>query len=288
MRIALTINGKAVTAEVERARASRTTCAKARTSRERISAASTASAARAPSRSTARRRARASRSPWRAKGSSVRTIEGFDDDPVMERLRQAFTAEHALQCGYCTPGMLMTCARYRHAPPRRRRSAHPPRALWQSVPLHRLRRDRERHPGRAEKSRLVRCEVLPHRGQLRSPDSVPRHFDELRVVHPRLVAVAGLRGGLCGAVEAAVAVRLAGLRLLVRRRARRRDGSPPSACRRRARARAACARGERDFSFASSMSAAARIRSRPAARLPFANSTQPCVVRRCTSVSVIQ
>ena len=41
-------------------------------------------------------------------GASVRTIEGFDDDPVMEELRQAFTAEHALQCGYCTPGMLVT------------------------------------------------------------------------------------------------------------------------------------------------------------------------------------
>ena len=41
-------------------------------------------------------------------GASVRTIEGFDDDSVMEQLREAFTAEHALQCGYCTPGMLMT------------------------------------------------------------------------------------------------------------------------------------------------------------------------------------
>jgi carbon-monoxide dehydrogenase small subunit len=41
-------------------------------------------------------------------GASVRTIEGFDDDPVMEQLRAAFTAEHALQCGYCTPGMLIT------------------------------------------------------------------------------------------------------------------------------------------------------------------------------------
>ena len=41
-------------------------------------------------------------------GASVRTIEGFNDDAVMEELRQAFTAEHALQCGYCTPGMLMT------------------------------------------------------------------------------------------------------------------------------------------------------------------------------------
>jgi aerobic carbon-monoxide dehydrogenase small subunit len=41
-------------------------------------------------------------------GASVRTIEGFGADPVMEQLREAFTAEHALQCGYCTPGMLVT------------------------------------------------------------------------------------------------------------------------------------------------------------------------------------
>jgi carbon-monoxide dehydrogenase small subunit len=38
----------------------------------------------------------------------VRTIEGYGDDPWMERLRAAFTREHALQCGYCTPGMLAT------------------------------------------------------------------------------------------------------------------------------------------------------------------------------------
>ena len=41
-------------------------------------------------------------------GAHVRTIEGFDDDPVMAALREAFSAEHALQCGYCTPGMLIT------------------------------------------------------------------------------------------------------------------------------------------------------------------------------------
>jgi carbon-monoxide dehydrogenase small subunit len=41
-------------------------------------------------------------------GASVRTIEDFEDDPIMAALRDAFTAEHALQCGYCTPGMLVT------------------------------------------------------------------------------------------------------------------------------------------------------------------------------------
>jgi len=41
-------------------------------------------------------------------GAEVRTIEGLVDDPIMSHLREAFAAEHALQCGYCTPGMLVT------------------------------------------------------------------------------------------------------------------------------------------------------------------------------------
>ncbi len=41
-------------------------------------------------------------------GAEIATIEGFDDDPLMARLRAAFSREHALQCGYCTPGMLIT------------------------------------------------------------------------------------------------------------------------------------------------------------------------------------
>ncbi len=44
----------------------------------------------------------------RCEGAQVRTIEGFDDDAVMQHLRSAFSAEHALQCGFCTPGMLIT------------------------------------------------------------------------------------------------------------------------------------------------------------------------------------
>ena len=41
-------------------------------------------------------------------GSSVRTVEGFDDDPTMQELREAFSTHHGLQCGFCTPGMLIT------------------------------------------------------------------------------------------------------------------------------------------------------------------------------------
>lgn len=41
-------------------------------------------------------------------GRDVKSIEGLDHDPIVSALRTAFTAEHALQCGYCTPGMLVT------------------------------------------------------------------------------------------------------------------------------------------------------------------------------------
>ena len=41
-------------------------------------------------------------------GSRVTTIEGLDDDEIATELRAAFTREHALQCGYCTPGMLIS------------------------------------------------------------------------------------------------------------------------------------------------------------------------------------
>jgi len=41
-------------------------------------------------------------------GAAVTTIEGLDDDEITSELRAAFTREHALQCGYCTPGMLVS------------------------------------------------------------------------------------------------------------------------------------------------------------------------------------
>jgi carbon-monoxide dehydrogenase small subunit len=40
-------------------------------------------------------------------GLAVETIEGFEDDALMQQLREAFSREHGLQCGFCTPGMLI-------------------------------------------------------------------------------------------------------------------------------------------------------------------------------------
>jgi carbon-monoxide dehydrogenase small subunit len=41
-------------------------------------------------------------------GAEVTTLEGLEDDAVIAALRRSFSQEHGLQCGYCTPGMLMT------------------------------------------------------------------------------------------------------------------------------------------------------------------------------------
>ena len=43
-----------------------------------------------------------------AAGSNVRTIEGLGGADDMHPLQQAFWEKHGLQCGFCTPGMLMT------------------------------------------------------------------------------------------------------------------------------------------------------------------------------------
>ncbi len=41
-------------------------------------------------------------------GAQITTIEGLDDDEIAAELRDAFKREHALQCGYCTPGMIVS------------------------------------------------------------------------------------------------------------------------------------------------------------------------------------
>jgi carbon-monoxide dehydrogenase small subunit len=43
-----------------------------------------------------------------ADGASIETIEGLAQDGELSVLQQAFSDHHGLQCGYCTPGMLMS------------------------------------------------------------------------------------------------------------------------------------------------------------------------------------
>ena len=43
-----------------------------------------------------------------ADGATIETVEGLADGDQLSPLQQAFSDHHALQCGYCTPGMLMS------------------------------------------------------------------------------------------------------------------------------------------------------------------------------------
>jgi carbon-monoxide dehydrogenase small subunit len=43
-----------------------------------------------------------------ASGKEVRTVEGLERDGVLDPVQQGFTECHGLQCGFCTPGMMMT------------------------------------------------------------------------------------------------------------------------------------------------------------------------------------
>ena len=45
-----------------------------------------------------------------ADGSEVKTIEGMADNGTLHPLQEGFREEHGLQCGFCTPGMIMTSA----------------------------------------------------------------------------------------------------------------------------------------------------------------------------------
>ena len=45
-----------------------------------------------------------------ADGASITTIEGMGDEDNLHPLQEAFWNDHGLQCGYCTPGMIMAAA----------------------------------------------------------------------------------------------------------------------------------------------------------------------------------
>jgi aerobic carbon-monoxide dehydrogenase small subunit len=52
-----------------------------------------------------------------ADGASIETVEGLAEDGELTALQQSFSDHHALQCGYCTPGMLMSATALLRANP---------------------------------------------------------------------------------------------------------------------------------------------------------------------------
>jgi carbon-monoxide dehydrogenase small subunit len=83
-------------------------------------------------------------------GKSVRTIEGEMRDGKPSELQDAFAKRHAVQCGFCTPGVVMSARALIERNPKRRRNQGRPRR--QLLPLHWIRAD---HRSRARSDRAT-------------------------------------------------------------------------------------------------------------------------------------
>ncbi len=53
-----------------------------------------------------------------ADGREVRTVEGLEEDGKLHPVQEGFVQEHGLQCGFCTPGMMMTAVAFLARNPR--------------------------------------------------------------------------------------------------------------------------------------------------------------------------
>ena len=83
-----------------------------------------------------------------ADGQDVKTIEAVADGETLHPMQQAFKDNHGLQCGFCTPGMIMAALDIVRRIPRPQRAAGSRRARRQHVSLHRLSQHRQVDPRR--------------------------------------------------------------------------------------------------------------------------------------------
>ena len=95
-----------------------------------------------------------------ADGAEVTTIEGLATNGQLHPVQEAFRECHGLQCGFCTPGMIMQSVDLLNNNPHPERGGDPARARGQPVPLHRLPQHRQ---GRAvrRRARAVATEEAP-------------------------------------------------------------------------------------------------------------------------------
>ena len=96
-------------------------------------------------------------------GAAVRTLEGGGE--LLGRLQQAFTQSDAFQCGFCTPGQLMSAVALLERDPAPTREAVRDRHEREPLPLRRVREHRGGRPGRGRRRRL-----MPLAGQDRGGD----------------------------------------------------------------------------------------------------------------------
>ena len=77
-------------------------------------------------------------------GREVTTVEGLGSAAEPHPLQRNIVAEGGVQCGFCTPGMLISADRAAGPEPAAERGRDPHRARRQPLPLHRLPEDRAR------------------------------------------------------------------------------------------------------------------------------------------------
>ena len=77
-----------------------------------------------------------------AEGHEIRTVESLETDGKLDPVQEGFYEKHALQCGFCTPGMLMTARGAAGREPRPDRGGDPHRDLRRHLPLHGLQEHR--------------------------------------------------------------------------------------------------------------------------------------------------
>ena len=90
-----------------------------------------------------------------ADGSQVVTIEGLANGDQLHPLQEGFWEEHGLQCGYCTPGMIMSAVNLLGDNPKPSEATDSRRPVGQLLSLHGLPAHRERHSVRGEQGRTV-------------------------------------------------------------------------------------------------------------------------------------
>ncbi len=77
-------------------------------------------------------------------GHEIRTVESLEVDGELDPIQQGFHERHALQCGFCTPGMLMTARALLDENPDPTRPRDPHGDLRRDLPLHGLQEHRQR------------------------------------------------------------------------------------------------------------------------------------------------
>ena len=106
-----------------------------------------------------------------ADGAKITTVEGLAQDGAYHPIQQAFWDLHGLQCGFCTPGLLMAAVGLLERNPRSQRRGDPRAARGQPLPLHWLPEHRRRGARRRREDAASATAVARASGLWRAANS---------------------------------------------------------------------------------------------------------------------